>query len=173
MIYLLSFLSLGATLAQLVNVAQNTETGNEVDPLEVMEHRIEYTCWAIVEVTTVIICSNLPTMPVLFHNVKPLFRKIYLYSLSTHHDKGTAETTERSPPVSSPRWFHGVITSWVRHPLSFSKNVSYSDDTSKLRSDMTPSKEGRSVTNITIAKRTSIEMESVVIGSTEGYDSKV
>ena len=161
-IYLLSFLSLGATLAQLVNIVQNVELGNVYDPVEAMSHRIKYIYWAIVEVTTLIICANLPTMPVLVHNFKPLLRTINLSSLSIQGRKDTDDAKSTNPPVSKQRWGHGIIASYFCTTSSFIKKSGYSDGISNMRSDMTPSKEGHSVINITSSKGASIEMESVV-----------
>ena len=60
MIYALSFLSLAATIARLIKVAQFAEA---VDVEGMLSKRMDYTYWAVVEVMTAIVCANLPAMP--------------------------------------------------------------------------------------------------------------
>ena len=62
MVYLLSFLSLGSTIARLVKVTQYTDRGN---PLKAMKTRFDILYWTIIEIMTVIVCANLPAMPAL------------------------------------------------------------------------------------------------------------
>lgn len=161
-IYLLSFLSLGATLARLAILIKNAQIDGKNELLEIMARRIKYTYWAVIEVTTVIICANLPTMPVLVHNIEPVLRIIHSSPFSSHDRKQSGNTTSISSPVSSKKWYHGVIPSYVHRTLSLSKKSGYMDDTSKLRSDLTPTKEGHSAINIASDKGASIEMDSVV-----------
>lgn len=161
-IYLLSFLSLGATIARLVIIVRSQQLIDRENLLQLMAQRINFAYWAIIEVTTIIICANLPTMPVLARSIRPLLRTVRLSSLSSHDRKHSGETTSTNPPVSSQKWYHNVVTSYLRRASSFSKKSGYSDDTSNMRSDMIPSKEGHSAINIISDKGASIEMDSVV-----------
>ena len=65
-IYLISFLSVGVTIARLVRVAQFVLTDSI---FALMERRIDLTYFAIIEIMTIIMCANLPAMPALVRHM--------------------------------------------------------------------------------------------------------
>ena len=94
-----------------------------------MEERIKYSYWIIIEIMTVIICANLPTMPALVHVIKrtiskalspspstalppppPRFHHLHPYALplygntSSHAFSTNPKSGRRSSNISKWRW---------------------------------------------------------------------
>ena len=93
-------MSLGATVARLILLRRYASNDGN-DPVVVIEERITYSYWIIIEMMTVIICANLPTMPALVHATKrTVSEKMTLPSQYYN------STSSSALPSSPPRFHH-------------------------------------------------------------------
>ena len=67
MVYILSFISMIATIIRLVMATQHSI---DDEPKESIQNRLNYIYWTVVEVMSAILCANLPAMRALIRQVK-------------------------------------------------------------------------------------------------------
>ena len=66
LIYCLSFFSLAATAVRLGSVVRFSE---KILKLDLVSERLNYNYWAVLEVSTAIICANLPAVPAFYRHI--------------------------------------------------------------------------------------------------------
>lgn len=118
-IYLLSFFSLAATIARLVSVIKISESVTR-NATVLMQQRIIYSLWVTVEIMTVVICANLPTMPALLWVMKRVITKMFSSKPSS-----LSPPPHLHNPYPYPLPFYGNTSS---HAFSTSQKTSVSAD---------------------------------------------
>ena len=104
-IYLLSFFSLAATVVRLLFVVRFS---NKINDVTNIKERIEYSYWAMLEITTAIICANLPALPALYRRVTGRDKVL---PLSASNSKSNTQTAALSHSRSAKKW---LDSKWSR-----------------------------------------------------------
>ena len=97
-IYLLSFFSLAATIVRLVFVVRFDKKIYDVSNVK---ERIDYSYWATIEITTAIICANLPALPALYRR---LTGRDKLLPISGSSSKANNQTSAFSHSRLAKNW---------------------------------------------------------------------
>lgn len=124
-IYLLSFLSLAATVGRLVSLRIFFGKASEFDASGLMQERIKYALWITIEIMTVVICANLPTMPALLWVLKRTVVKPF-----SSKPLSSSPTPHLHNPYPYPLPFYGNTSS---HAFSTSQKTSISVDSKSSR----------------------------------------
>ena len=132
-IYLLSFLSLGSTIARLVKVSVYSDIGN---PLKTMRGRIDTIYWTIIEMMTVVICANLPAMPALLRYIKGSSTAAESPSstLSSPHDDSMTRDSYSIAHSKMRSWYDSLTGSVHRHSVRVTSRKNHSNDSSTFHS---------------------------------------
>ena len=119
--------------------------------LDVVEHRINYAYWAIIELMTVIICANLPAMPALIRRGKRNLSKVSPPS-SGYGGKMKRTFSLRNSRNRTKDWFRGVSSSLALPHFNISNKSKYTGNASVSQSNFADEK-GDSGSNSNVFNR--------------------
>lgn len=135
-----------------------TRFTNVSDQLGIIEHRINYAYWAIIEIMTVIICANLPAMPALIRRGRRDLSTVSPSSSRYGNIVGRTFSLKASRHRTR-NWFHSFPSSL---PLSFfniSNKSRYTGNESVSQSNFADEKGGPGSNSNTYAREEVIDID--------------